>query len=505
MEQKQRPDFREYTRRWSDDLECLRQNRLQAEGAFIRVTRDRGLPVWGSVNGDPGDFHKRGWLTSDGTDYDGGPLFHPFRVYPLHQILETCQLRMARSSSLHRGGALGLVEGMLAAVPSDNEIADRAHLWNAIVDLAVLLEPVYWPDITGHGRYSHGSLKNNHGRRNEYREKVLRLVQTLDPEFWREQHSDLRFLAGGVDDNSELYLLLRVGNWRQREMLTGSIAFALWIRHMAEVIRRGFEDVRTERWPEEDQSGRRVPGARKFVYGSERPLDDLLRSTPYLAYNFGLFTGSAVQWYVEGDTEYYAIIEILLEWSKLGIELVNLTGGFAKSLGESLKEDVRLRRFSMISFDVDDESNKKMIRRQIEQENIVGSIAAHNPDFEFANFSIRELAEVAARVDERESHSAEAIRSEEWKGIKSARTFAERYRKVSKRRRELKGEKWGRALGAYALEHPRGDDGSERPLLKDVRAALHARLSNYDYQRANFTFDRATFAPVNWPKLGPGY
>ena len=151
-------------------------------------------------------------------------------------------------------------------------------------------------------------------------------------------------------------------------------------------------------------------GARQTKYGAERPLDDPLHSKPYIAYEFGLFTGSAVRWYVEGETEYFAITHLFQqnvgEPSTFGIELVNLYGGInlekhnaALKLQDGLQEDKKHRRFSVISFDKEDGSaNEKAIGRQIQLNNVVGSISAHNPDFEFANFTIRELVEVAARI-----------------------------------------------------------------------------------------------------------
>ena len=42
----------------------------------------------------------------------------------------------------------------------------------------------------------------------------------------------------------------------------------------------------------------------------------------------------------------------------------------------------------------------RVIRRLVEQDCVVGLIADHNPDFEFANFTVTELAEVAAGIDD---------------------------------------------------------------------------------------------------------
>ncbi|MGA3242429.1 MAG: hypothetical protein ABSG03_39795 [Bryobacteraceae bacterium] len=312
----------------------------------------------------------------------------------------------------------------------------------------------------------------------------------------------MRTEAAGLDNNSELYVLLRLSTWMQREALKGRIAGAMWIRHMAEVIRRGFEELHAERWLEEDQAfGQWHSGGRKRVFGSERPLDDGLQSKPYIAYRFGLFTGSAVHWYVEGDTEYHAAFHILREPPKMGIELTNLRGNIAsqkknaaRNLEDSLKEDKALRRFSMISFDCDVPENVRTIQCQIRDDNIVGAIAGHKPDFEFANFTVQELAEVAARIDEADNFDGNAVRKTDFSGINSGRKFERKYLEVSARKRPLKGKKWGKALAQYAIEHARRpDDGTERPLLQEIRAAMLGWNSNYDFHKENFQIDSTSF------------
>lgn len=248
--------------------------------------------------------------------------------------------------------------------------------WNGTADLSILLEPIYWPKIVGHLR---GSLGGDNQKRQSarYRLKVLKLVRSLDPGVWKKVHEGLRIDAAGMDQNGQLYALLRLSLWEQRERLHGQISGALWIRHMAEVIRRGFEEAHETQWEEEDQSfGYYAAGGRVRIFGSERPFDDPMHAKPFLAYRFGLFTGSAVRWYVGGDTEYYACLQILEEPSRLGVELVNLRGEIAnekrngaRKLEDALKEDLALRRFTVISFDRDVEANKRAIRRQIEQDN----------------------------------------------------------------------------------------------------------------------------------------
>ena len=501
-------EFRHYLEAWDQDLEMLRQNSLLDEGALIRFARDRDIVVSGVVTGDPGKLHKQGLLTRDGLDHESNPLFHPFRMYPLHKTLEACKFSSATSALLQRDSVLALVEQVLASPQSVDRIEKIALESNRVADLAILLEPVYWPRITGTRVHSvtvsESDFKSLLG---QYREKALRLVHALNPTFWRKVHKSLRIDTAKMDDNCELYLLLRLATWKQRERLKGLISGALWIRHIAEVIRRGFEEVHGERWQEEDQAfGEWLSGGRKIAFGSERPLDDELQSGPYLAWNYGLFTGSAVRWYVEGETEYHAVLHVVPEPSKVGIELVNLRGtiksdrdNIALKLRDWLIEDKKLRRFSMISFDCDVATNVKTIRRQVEQENIVGFIAAHKPDFEFANFTVQELAEVAAGIDEAYDFPGDAVRNADWTGISNKRDFEERYRQISARHPPgLKGEEWGRALAAYMDDHPRrSDDDSERRFWREIRAALMGRIAHYDIQKERYRFHQDTFELID--------
>ncbi len=347
--------------------------------------------------------------------------------------------------------------------------------------------------------------QNHRAKLEVYKQDSLQLLKQLDRDVWRAIHSSLRRDAALLDRNSELYLLLRVSTWEARTKITGRISGGLWLRYIAEVIRRGFEDASSERWPEEDlEIDTWNPRARRRAFGSERPLDDEFRSKPYLAYRFGLFTGSAVRWYVEGDTEFYAVDEILPESSKAGIELVNLKGAIksgkanaALRLNEMLQQDRASRRFSIISFDLDVEENVKAIRQLAKEDRIVGAVASNEPDFELANFTVSELAEVAARIDEAHGFSGAAVRAADWTGINSADAFKDRYLKISERKPgTLKGEEWGRALATFAMEHQRRSDGAERPLWLEISAALYSWNSNYDFEEKHSKLDPESFKRV---------
>lgn len=510
MEYKDVPDLRQYLTDWSGEIELFRQNWPMGESQFLTFAKDRGLPAFGVNTGEPGDFFRRGWLAADEIDPDGNPRFHPFRVYPLHRILGVCDLRIAPAVFLNPDSALRVTKSQLEHVPSVERIVTLSRDWNNVVTLAVILEPIYWPGIVGSQRLPIGNQEEGRKRLEDFRAKVVRLIRSLDAGFWRNVHECLRIDAAWMDNNTHVYMLLRVASWYERERLRGPVSGSLWIRHMAEVIRRAFEEVHNQRWPEEDQTfGHWPAGARDITFGSERPLDDVLAAKPYLAHTFGLFTGSSLRWYLEGDTEYYGVLEMVPDISRFGVELYDLKGGIASGRNNTplrlealLNEDRSQRRFSMLSFDGDVPANIKYIRRQVEQDNVVGVITINRPDYEFANFSIDELVEVAAKIDESPDFPADGVRNADWTGIQSSKAFEKKYLEVSSRRSgALKDETWGRALGRYAMEHPDRPDGARRPLWKDLRAALHAWSSNYDRQRERFTFDPVTFEQV--PRQSP--
>jgi len=471
-------------------LNALRQLSLLEEGRFLQFARERGVPVIGIGTGDPGEFHRRGWLTADDKLRNGCLRFHPFRILPLLKILDHCQLRVARSALITPDARRILDLCVTDLERRQDQLATLAEQYNRIADLAILLEPIYWPKIVSLSVAVHAEWSSR------YRQKVVRHIRLLDPAPWKAAHKQLRNDAAELDNNPELYLLLRVAPWREREAVRGGIGGALWIRHIAEVIRRAFEEAQVTQWEEEDQAHFLTnPNVRHRKFGSDRPLKDPTLTKPYLAYHFGLHTGSVVRWYVEGDTEYGAVSALLERPARFGVEVVNL-GGKLVSLAQSLAEDLALRRFSLISFDTDERSNLKTMRAHAGRDRIVGAVAAHAPDFEFANFTIDELVEIAARFDDAQGFKGEHVRKASWEGIKKGRDFEARYRKVSERKRDIKGEHWGKALAEYIREHPRRPDGKERPILQLLRAAMLSWNSNYDRHKQDFRIDPNTFQSV---------
>lgn len=466
---------KEYRSLFTMGLADLRQIEPLYESALLRLARERKIPVKGVVTGEPSTFYKMGLLSCDEILHGSRPRFHPFRLHTLDKLLQ------------------------FGNQPID-WLAEQSVIWNHVVDLAILLEPIYWPLVTGLTCYSHINEHTRIDLVTEYKEAVLNFVRKLHAVEWQAVHQSIKFDASKKDDNSDLYLLLRSSSWKQRSKLTGSISAAVWFRHIAEVLRLGFEEAHEVEWFEEDYCyGYWREGDRTIAYGTERPIENRYLAQRYLLQSFGLLSGSVVRWYVEGPTEYHALLTLIPEPSRLNIEVVDLMGNIktekqniALKLKNCLETDIEQRRFSFISFDSDVRQNVKTIKQQVIDERVCGYIAAHNPDFEFANFSIEELVRVAAEFDKNMGFDPTGLLATDWSNIKNGKQFESKYIACSERGLSLKGEFWGQALARFMEENPKRD-GQIRPFLKQLDAAFRAIKVKYEYQKERFRINPDTF------------
>ena len=176
-----------------ENLLEISQNRLLDESAFIRFSNERGIAVSGIIKGDPSKFKEMGWLNVDELLGADSILLHPFRIYPIHLIVELCRLNIAPSSSISRetfGDFLIKVKDIL---PTIDCITENEILANQIADMAILLEPIYWPTITSRTSLS-GFLEYEEHKRfvETYKQKVLTLIGLLNVDEWRERHETLQ-------------------------------------------------------------------------------------------------------------------------------------------------------------------------------------------------------------------------------------------------------------------------------------------------------------------------
>lgn len=252
----------------ADQLATCRQDQLLSEGEFIGFCKKRDIPVFGVLTGDPSKLQARGLLKEDAKNNSNLLLYHPFRSYIVYEVLDLLRIPLAWSSYLERERVLSTLERRLHEwLPSDKQISARAAKANEIVELAILLEPIYWQHVT---RIIVGSAFTMEDKpdNSSYINKVKQYVKSLCPEQWKANHDILRRRTANIDDNGSLYLLLRLSCWEEREKLAGRISLALWIRHIAEMIRLAFEKQYKVKWDEEDWAySHWLENGRKFTYG----------------------------------------------------------------------------------------------------------------------------------------------------------------------------------------------------------------------------------------------
>lgn len=478
----------------------LKQNDLISESKMIRFAKDRGIFIAGVVKGDPSKFIELGWITNDSVN----GFFHPFRMYPYLKAIQLCDLNVTPTSSINRDSFRNLLSRVSEFLPSLEEIAAEVGLADSISCLAILLEPIYWPKIINQTTMSiknYSTVEEFELKIKPYKERILNFVKSLDIETWGLYHEGLRIEAAKLDENHELYMLLRLAPWNKRKSITGNIGAALWLRHIAEVIRLAFEEVHGVTWAEEYEAfGIWPEGTRTRDYGSERPIKNGLIARPHIAFEFGLHTGSTIRWYVEGETEYQAALYVLPKAALAGIEVINLKGVLHEKpntpmrFEDHLKNDKEFRRFSFISFDEDRADNLKILRQHINQANIVGYINLNRPDFEFENFTRDELIEIASKLDQSLGFDSQHLMSGNKEAISSGKTFEKYYIEHSARKVSLKGYEWGKALAKYACENPlKKDSGKKRAFIETVEQVLLAKRVPYDYQRDHFEIDPNDF------------
>src|SRR5438445_726708 len=86
--------------RRQETVRVLRQNGLLRASKLASFAKDRGIDLRGSTTGLP-KLVEMGLIRSDDTDADGQLWFHPFRIYPLYNILDRYQLRIAPTALIN--------------------------------------------------------------------------------------------------------------------------------------------------------------------------------------------------------------------------------------------------------------------------------------------------------------------------------------------------------------------------------------------------------------------
>jgi hypothetical protein len=536
------------------------QQRYRNESDFLHWASKLGINVWkGYPTADGEKLWIRGWLRADAARKRhrshgryrevevvstlGQPLgqrqpaagrwhwyeldFHPFRLYPLMRCLDSMSWRLTRTSVLHPKGLENYAKRHVrwfAAFLRNPMFMEERRWCDGVADLCILLEPIYWPSITNRhsGEIAIRALKDPASPEGvlmmNYKEEVLGIVRRIYKSSIALAHERLRFEAAKLDNNHELYLLLRGAKWSKRERIEGSLGAALWLRHMAELLRLAFDEVYEDRLVHEDEAiGWWHEGARKLLYGSEYPLENVAEAVRRILPQWGVHTGPRVRFYVEGETEQGALEYGLDGYLGLYIEVVNLRGdgklkGADKDHGswlqKELERDVAARRLSMIMLDDDcaeglteAESTRRRaslrsLRKRASEGSVVGMVFVNSPDIETACFTIPELVKAAGYYEQEIGEQNLApLDIADFAGVKSGKEFEQRYCKI-RIARSIKGRIWGEALMRVAFESGRGE---AQRLVFARNCAIRGIEADYDFQRDKFPVDPVTLESPKEP------
>ena len=522
-------------------LEEFGQINLMNESGFVHWARERSVPVHGVVlETDIETFWRKGWLRVDkaekvassrrrlqiepvdvlerdhplgtkirsaGRGYRYDLHIHPFRLFPLLGILRIMRWSLSRASVLYGKGVLEHANRHVTWVNShlrSSRFSKQVDEWNGVADLAILLEPLYWPKITGRRVDRSSSWLDPEGgqerqeRLSEDRKAVLDLARSIPKAMLAGAHMDLRYQASQVDNNPELYLILRASNWQRRERVKGDIGCALWLRHMAEVIRLAFDELYEDRLVHEDEAGSQwVQGAREWSYGSEYPLDDPQEMVRRILPRYGIASSPRVRFYVEGDTEEGALEEVLHRYLGYGIEIVNLKSkGWDDWLPLQLQKDVDAHRISLVMLDNDRQDHVNAIRRRVNENRIVGMVFVNTPDIEKGNFSVEQLIRAAHLYEANMGwKDLPALDVSNFGNVESGKAFEATYKHL-RCSRGLKGNQWGHALMCIAYDDREDDADESNQLVYAVACALRAVATDYVASKRMYRIDPLTLKTV---------
>lgn len=352
-----------------------------------------------------------------------------------------------------------------------------------------------------------------------YQQKLIEFYKELGLETIENAIKNLCDDANSLEPNTDIHSILRLTkrNWRIQH-IKGKLGGAIYLKTMAEMLRRFAEMVFSVTLPEEDELSSRIywPEAKKRNYGSSRIFDRNRRVANLYLRDFGLDYGVRLRWYVEGATELGA-----LKWifeSDSYIELVNLRGLFIEGANKgliflgNLQNDIRSQIFSFCLFDSDKSENLKVVRQAIRNNEICGAVVFPPPskreeerNFENENFTPAELKHILWQVaiENGATNAEQTVYDNSVGDVRSWKEILTRAKsKLPSLNQFSKGESWGRRLMEFAWENPYKQDieldeqPKTRQIIEAVRAAMQSRQADYLYIRTHYRIDPDTGKPI---------
>lgn len=434
------------------------------------------------------------------------PMFHPFRCYVLYQICNSLKFNYSSMQILlYSKGFDELITWYINRFndwSSKKEISLLFKYWNYVTSLAVISEPgvhnIIFKEVTWNISDSFESIIY---RLSILREKVKKLFQTIGEEHIEYYRDEICTDAETIDPNKNLHLIIRLMKSNERKNLKGHISSAILFLTMAECLRRNLENAFQKKYPEEDECGfgEVFRSAKLLLQSSTRVLDgDRVVANQFLR-RFGLDYGIRINVYVEGNTEFEVLNS---EFStNSSVLIINLRGQFKEKQGkgvsfrESLRNDIKSKIFSLILLDGDVSENYRAVKKAAELDDICGMFFVSKPDFEFHNFKIDELTEIAFQLAVKKglkNHSLDELKKNTGKA-KSAKEFFKILHGISPFFLSItKGGNWGKELLKYAIKNPNGKefgDKNDRLINHVIRIIYNGFNVSYEVTRQKYKVD----------------
>ena len=446
---------------------------------------------------------------------DVEPLFHPFRYYVLYQL----ERNLPRVSNIGerpfplRGFAVPDLS-WFKVWSSSTDFVETITSWNDVSALITLTEPYMYERVFGSlglDMYwmSRGSWQELYKQIEQLGQEIIQCYQIIGIKRLQAIYQELCEAVHKLDPNEKIHTLICLGEGEIRLKLEGRLGGAIHLRSMAEMLRRTIEVTFPQQLPEEDVGRFGVrPGVgdyKEALYGSKRLLDgDRFVANEFLK-QLGLNFGFRLHWYVEGKTEWGALRRYFQRYKITEIDVIDLHGEVVQrgqrgiAFRESLRSDIQMEVYSIVSIDGDVPENARVVRKAAEDDEICGAFYIFTPDFEFANFEIWELEAVlweiakenGASLDDRGklhnavqgSGNAETLLRNVKRSLPDALTHV------------TKNILWGERLMDFALAS-RFKQGRKRPILEAIDEAIFwtrtSNLESYKNTRRELQVDKDT-------------
>lgn len=435
-------------------------------------------------------------------------LFHPLRYYVLYHLQRVVEMNinptvMLRSAKVCREITEYYLKGF-EKWSSSESCSENFAYWNDIVSLAVAAEPFTFNRLFGVMTIPYQYTKNQEQFRailNQHFAEFTPLLTMIGVDRVKEIVAELCRHAEMLEPNDDVRLLVRLTKGRYRlEKVKGRLGGSTYLLTAAEMIRRSAEKVFDVQLAEENDLD--SEGLNEYLYGSDRLLDDYKARGEFVR-DLRLDHGLRLRWYVEGDTEFGALDSEFA--GNEAVELINLRGNFVAKQGkglsfrENLSNDIRWSVYSWVSLDGDVVNNLKVVKQAAKDDEMFGMFFVSTPDFETANFTLKELQQILWRtaLEANCDPAAESTFFAQTSTAQNAKELLNLARKAAPAITELsKGKAWGEKLMEFAREHPKmtSADGTlaMRPIVEAIYHARHALQCNYHMSRKVSRVDENT-------------